>query len=85
MEDRAAAHTGASVAVSMTIAMSRGNPPVPADGCSCYSEAPSPTGGEASGKARGGPALRAWERMNARTHAELANFIWSICNLLRGP
>ncbi len=23
--------------------------------------------------------------MNARTHAELANFIWSICNLLRGP
>ena len=23
--------------------------------------------------------------MNARTHAELANFIWGICNLLRGP
>ncbi len=23
--------------------------------------------------------------MTARTHAELANFIWSICNLLRGP
>ena len=23
--------------------------------------------------------------MNTRTHAELANFIWSICNLLRGP
>ena len=23
--------------------------------------------------------------MNARTHGELANFIWSICNLLRGP
>ncbi len=23
--------------------------------------------------------------MNPRTHAELANFIWSICNLLRGP
>ncbi|MCK9486081.1 MAG: type I restriction-modification system subunit M [Dehalococcoidia bacterium] len=23
--------------------------------------------------------------MNARTHAELANFIWDICNLLRGP
>ena len=23
--------------------------------------------------------------MNARTHTELANFIWSICNLLRGP
>ncbi len=23
--------------------------------------------------------------MNARTHAEMANFIWSICNLLRGP
>ena len=23
--------------------------------------------------------------MNARTHAELANFTWSICNLLRGP
>ncbi|MYA01850.1 MAG: SAM-dependent DNA methyltransferase [Chloroflexi bacterium] len=23
--------------------------------------------------------------MNARTHAELASFIWSICNLLRGP
>ena len=23
--------------------------------------------------------------MNVRTHAELANFIWSICNLLRGP
>ena len=23
--------------------------------------------------------------MNAQTHAELANFIWSICNLLRGP
>ena len=27
----------------------------------------------------------AWERMNPRTHAELANFIWAICNLLRGP
>ncbi len=23
--------------------------------------------------------------MNVRTHAELANFIWSVCNLLRGP
>ena len=23
--------------------------------------------------------------MNARTHAELASFIWSLCNLLRGP
>ena len=23
--------------------------------------------------------------MNARTHGELASFIWSICNLLRGP
>ena len=23
--------------------------------------------------------------MNASTHTELANFIWSICNLLRGP
>ena len=23
--------------------------------------------------------------MNAETHAQLANFIWSICNLLRGP
>ena len=23
--------------------------------------------------------------MNARTHAELAGFIWGICNLLRGP
>ena len=23
--------------------------------------------------------------MNTRTHAELASFIWSICNLLRGP
>ena len=23
--------------------------------------------------------------MNPRTHAELANFIWDICNLLRGP
>ena len=23
--------------------------------------------------------------MNAQTHGELANFIWSICNLLRGP
>ncbi len=23
--------------------------------------------------------------MNPRTHAELANFIWAICNLLRGP
>ncbi|WP_420627029.1 type I restriction-modification system subunit M [Candidatus Poriferisodalis sp.] len=23
--------------------------------------------------------------MNAQTHSELANFIWSICNLLRGP
>ena len=23
--------------------------------------------------------------MNTRTHAELANFIWSLCNLLRGP
>ena len=23
--------------------------------------------------------------MNARTHGELANFIWGICNLLRGP
>ena len=23
--------------------------------------------------------------MNTRTHTELANFIWGICNLLRGP
>ena len=23
--------------------------------------------------------------MNARTHSELVNFIWGICNLLRGP
>ena len=23
--------------------------------------------------------------MNTRTHGELATFIWSICNLLRGP
>ena len=23
--------------------------------------------------------------MNARTHADLASFIWGICNLLRGP
>ncbi len=23
--------------------------------------------------------------MNARTHGEMARFIWSICNLLRGP
>ena len=23
--------------------------------------------------------------MNVRTHAELVNFIWGICNLLRGP
>ena len=23
--------------------------------------------------------------MNTRTHAELVNFIWGICNLLRGP
>ncbi len=23
--------------------------------------------------------------MNAETHSQLANFIWSICNLLRGP
>ena len=23
--------------------------------------------------------------MNARTHGELAVFIWGICNLLRGP
>ena len=23
--------------------------------------------------------------VNAQTHSELANFIWSICNLLRGP
>ena len=23
--------------------------------------------------------------MNVRTHTELANFIWGICNLLRGP
>ena len=23
--------------------------------------------------------------MNARTHSELINFIWGICNLLRGP
>ena len=23
--------------------------------------------------------------MNPRTHGELVNFIWSICNLLRGP
>ena len=25
------------------------------------------------------------EHMNVRTHSELVNFIWSICNLLRGP
>ncbi len=25
------------------------------------------------------------ERMNIRTHTELVNFIWGICNLLRGP
>src|SRR5205085_5232286 len=25
------------------------------------------------------------QRMNAETHTQLANFIWSICNLLRGP
>ena len=24
-------------------------------------------------------------QMNAETHSQLANFIWSICNLLRGP
>src|ERR1700758_3114692 len=24
-------------------------------------------------------------RMNAETHSQLASFIWSICNLLRGP
>ena len=24
-------------------------------------------------------------RMNAGTHGRLASFIWSICNLLRGP
>ena len=32
--------------------------------------------------------IRGWLRvahMNTRTHTELANFIWSICNLLRGP
>jgi type I restriction enzyme M protein len=23
--------------------------------------------------------------MNGETHSQLANFIWSICNLLRGP
>ena len=23
--------------------------------------------------------------MTAETHSQLANFIWSICNLLRGP
>jgi len=23
--------------------------------------------------------------MNLETHSQLANFIWSICNLLRGP
>jgi type I restriction enzyme M protein len=23
--------------------------------------------------------------MTAETHTQLANFIWSICNLLRGP
>jgi hypothetical protein len=23
--------------------------------------------------------------MSPQTHAEIANFIWSICNLLRGP
>ena len=23
--------------------------------------------------------------MNVRTHTELVNFIWGICNLLRGP
>ena len=23
--------------------------------------------------------------MNTQTHAELVNFIWAICNLLRGP
>src|SRR6266851_2721831 len=25
------------------------------------------------------------QAMNAETHSQLANFIWSICNLLRGP
>ena len=23
--------------------------------------------------------------MNTKTHSQLTNFIWSICNLLRGP
>ncbi|MCY3948566.1 MAG: type I restriction-modification system subunit M N-terminal domain-containing protein, partial [Acidimicrobiaceae bacterium] len=25
------------------------------------------------------------DTLNAQTHSELANFIWDICNLLRGP
>ena len=29
--------------------------------------------------------LEGGECVNARTHSELAGFIWSICNLLRGP
>ena len=63
MEDRATAHTGASVAVSMTIAVSR--EAVPADGCSCYCEVPSPAGGEPSAKAAEVPArYEAWERTN---------------------
>lgn len=31
------------------------------------------------------PGVDGEEHMNTRTHAELAAFIWSICNLLRGP
>ena len=30
-------------------------------------------------------ATESGESMDARKHGELANFIWSICNLLRGP
>lgn len=26
-----------------------------------------------------------WRRMTADNRAQLANFIWAICNLLRGP
>ena len=31
--------------------------PVPADGCNCYNEVPSPAGGEPSAKARGDPGV----------------------------
>ena len=33
----------------------------------------------------GPAAARSEDRVNAQTHSELANFIWDICNLLRGP